>query len=145
MKRKIKILRIIHSLNPKWGGPANAIIDHSRYLINLGMKVDILVNDDVKKKYSKTLGLKIFDMGKGQLGQYGFNIKLFLWLYRNREKYDFFIVHGLWSFYSLVARILVPNKFFILTHGQLDPYFGLNFLKSLKKKIYWSLIEKKNL
>ncbi|RPG55684.1 MAG: glycosyltransferase [Flavobacteriales bacterium TMED235] len=145
MKKKIKILRIIHSLDPKWGGPPNAIIDHSKYLINLGLEVDILVNDEIEKKHPKVLGLNIFKMGKGQLGQYGFNLKMFIWLYKNRKKYDFFIIHGLWSFYSLLARILVPKKFFIFTHGQLDPYFGLNFSKSLKKKIYWSLIEKKNL
>lgn len=145
MKKKIKILRIIHSLDPKWGGPPNAVIDHSKYLIKLGLQVDILVNDDVEKRYPKVLGLKIFKMGQGQLGQYGFNIKLFMWLYKNRNKYDFFIVHGLWSFYSLAARLLVPNRFFIFTHGQLDPYFSFNFFKSLKKKIYWLFIEKKNL
>ena len=138
-------MRIIRSLDPKWGGPPNAVIDHSKYLISLGLDVDILVNDNLDKKYPKVYGLKIFKMGRGQLGQYGFNIKLFTWLYKNRDNYDFFIIHGLWSFYSLAARILVPNKFFIFTHGQLDPYFGLNFLKSLKKKIYWLLIEKKNL
>ena len=138
-------MRIIHSLDPKWGGPPNAVIDHSKYLISLGLDVDILVNDNLDKKYPKVYGLKIFKMGRGQLGQYGFNIKLFTWLYKNRDNYDFFIIHGLWSFYSLAARILVPNKFFIFTHGQLDPYFGLNFLKSLKKKIYWLLIFKKKL
>jgi glycosyltransferase involved in cell wall biosynthesis len=145
LKEKIKILRIIHSLDPKWGGPPNAVIDHSKFLINQGLDVDILVNDDLKKNHFNVSGMKIFYLGKGQLGQYGFNIRLFTWLYKNREKYDFYIIHGLWSFYSLIARILVPNKFFILTHGQLDPYFGLNFFKSLKKKFYWSLIEKKNL
>ncbi len=145
MKPKIKILRVIHSLDPKWGGPPNAVIDHSKFLINLGLKVDILVNDEYKKNQFKSSNINIFNLGKGLFGQYGFSIKLFSWLYQNRRNYDYFIIHGLWSFYSLAARILVPNKFFIFTHGQLDPFFGSDFFKSFKKKFYWYFIEKKNL
>ena len=44
-----------------------------------------------------------------------------------------------------MARILLKNKYFLYLHGQIDPYFGGNFLKSTKKKIYWKIIEKKNL
>ena len=145
MKKKIKILRIIHSLNPIWGGPPNAILDHSISLINLGMKVDILTNDNHKYNFIRTKKIKVFLMGKSLWGSYGYNTKLFFWLLKNRYKYDYFIIHGLWSFYSLVARILVPKKYFIFTHGQLDPYFSLNIYKKIKKIIYWKLIEKKNL
>ena len=45
MKRKInniKILRIIHTLDPVHGGPQNAIIDNSLSLIKNGISVDIL-------------------------------------------------------------------------------------------------------
>ena len=45
MKKKIKILRIISSLNPKYGGPAKAIIDSSILLSNQGFQVDILTSD----------------------------------------------------------------------------------------------------
>jgi glycosyltransferase involved in cell wall biosynthesis len=145
-KKKLKILRIIHSLDPRYGGPQNAILDHSISLQNSGIKVDILTSNNGKKiRSSKLKNIKVFYKGKGFLGDYGLNIELFIWLLKNKDNYDYFIVHGLWSFYTLVARILLKKKYFVFTHGQLDPFFGLDFFKKLKKKIYWHLIEKQNL
>ena len=37
------------------------------------------------------------------------------------------------------------GKYLVFTHGMLDPYFGTENFKTLKKKIYWFLFEKKNL
>ena len=145
-KKKIKILRIIHSLDPKYGGPQNAILDHSISLQKSGIKVDILTADNNKKFNSPKLkNIKVFYTGKGFLGDYGFNIKLFFWLLQNKDNYNYFIVHGLWSFYTLIARILLNKKYFVFSHGQLDPYFSLNFSKKIKKIIYWNLVEKQNL
>ena len=42
MKNKTKILRIIHTLNPEFGGPQNAILDSSLALRKKGFKVSIL-------------------------------------------------------------------------------------------------------
>ena len=134
-KKKLKILRIIHSLDPRYGGPQNAILDHSISLQNSGIKVDILTSNNGKKiRSSKLKNIKVFYKGKGFLGDYGLNIELFIWLLKNKDNYDYFIVHGLWSFYTLVARILLKKKYFVFTHGQLDPFFGLDFFKKLKKK-----------
>ena len=54
-KKKIKILRIIHSLDPKYGGPQNAVLDHSISLQKSGIKVDILTMDNKKKLNSPKL------------------------------------------------------------------------------------------
>lgn len=141
--KKNNILRIIHTLNPSLGGPSNAIIDHSKALVNCGFSVDILTSD--KKKYLKKKIKNIRIINKGSsLGNYGFNFKIILWLYRNKKKYDLFIVHELWRFYTLLARIIL-NNYFVFIHGQLDPFFKKNLFKLIKKKIYWYLIEKKNL
>ncbi len=141
--KKNNILRIIHTLNPSLGGPSNAIIDHSKALVNCGFSVDILTSD--KKKYLKKKIKNIRIINKGSsLGNYGFNFNIILWLYRNKKKYDLFIVHELWRFYTLLARIIL-NNYFVFIHGQLDPFFKKNLFKLIKKKIYWYLIEKKNL
>ena len=145
MKNKIKILRIIHTLNPVHGGPQNAILDNSIALIKKGFKIDIVTGDAKNSKFLKSKKIKIFNKGPGLLGDYGFNIKLFLWLVKNRNKYDFFIVHGIWGFYSLISRILLKKKYFVFTHGALDPFFTINLIKRIKKQIYWFLIEKRNL
>ena len=144
MKNKTKILRIIHTLNPEYGGPQNAILDSSLALKRRGFKVDIVTSDKKKSNFIKSKNIKIFNMGPS-IGQYGFNIKFFYWLLINKNKYDFFIVHGLWSFYTLVSRLLLHKKYFVFPHGQLDPYFGISLIKKIKKKIYWFFVEKRNL
>ena len=142
--KKIKILRIIHTLDPNFGGPQNAIIDNSLALIKKGFIVDVLTSDqkNIYKKNQKLI--KIFNIGPSFL-KYGFNIRLIFWLIRNRKKYDMFIIHGLWTFYTLIARFLLKNKYFVFAHGQLDPFFSFDFSKKIKKKFYWHLIEKQNL
>ena len=130
-KNKIKILRIIHTLDPTSGGPQNAILDNTISLQKLGIKVDILTGDNKKINLPNFKKIKVFNKGTGWFGDYGFNIKLFLWLLKNKDNYDYFIVHGLWSFYTLASRILLHKKYFVFVHGQLDPYFALNHLKKI--------------
>ena len=141
---KKKILRIINSLNPKYGGPAVAIIDSSVELIKNGHKVDILTNDPENSNFHKNKKIKVINLGLG-VGNYSFNYKLILWLIKNKKKYDNFIIHGIWEFQTLIARILLKKKYFVFIHGQLDPFFEKQFFKKIKKKIYWFLFEKKNL
>ena len=123
-EKKLKILRIIHSLDPKYGGPQNAILDHSISLQNSGIEVDILTSNDGKKITStKIKNIKVFYKGKGFLGDYGLNIELFIWLLKNKDNYDYFIIHGLWSFYTLLARILLKKKIFCFHAWTIRPFF----------------------
>ena len=50
MNSKIKILRIIDTLDPRHGGPQNAILSSSLALNKKGFKVDIVTSDN-KKTY----------------------------------------------------------------------------------------------
>ena len=144
MKKKIRILRIISSLNPKYGGPSKTIIDSSLNLIREGFDVDILTHDSKKNIYIKNKEINFINKGPA-FGTYRFNIKLFLWLLKKRNLYDIFIVHGIWEFNTLICRFLLKNNYFIFTHGQLDPFFKKQILKKIKKQVYWWLFEKKNL
>ena len=45
MKRKIKVLRIMATIDPRFGGPAKTIIDSSLMLIKQGFEVHILTGD----------------------------------------------------------------------------------------------------
>ena len=73
MKKITKILRIIPTLDPKFGGPANAIIDSSNLLVKKGIKVDILTND---KKFNVNLkkDINIYNIGRG-IGSYNFSLR----------------------------------------------------------------------
>ena len=141
---KKKILRIIPTLDKKYGGPVAAIIDSSLMLSKQGFKIDILTNDLKNTNFYKSKKINIINTGPA-FGRYNFNIKLFIWLFLNRNKYDAFIIHGLWQFHNFAARVLLKKKYFVFTHGMLDPFFSGNFIKKTYKQIYWFFFEKKNL
>ena len=139
MKKKVKILRIIRTLNPKYGGPAVAIIDNSLNLVEKKFDVDIVTGDSNYSNFFNSNKIKIFNLGPS-IGDYGFNFKLLFWLIKNKKKYDKFIIHGLWQFYTLLARLIIKKNYFVFTHGQLDPFFSKQLLKKIKKKLYWYFI-----
>jgi glycosyltransferase involved in cell wall biosynthesis len=145
VKSKKKILRIVTSLNPKYGGPSVGIIESSKHLIKNGFKVDIVTLDKQKGLNPKFKNIKIINFSDYLGSNYRFSFKAYMWLFKSRIHYDFFIIHGLWQFQTLLARLLLKGRYLVFTHGQLDPFFGLNFLKKIKKKIYWYLFEYQNL
>ena len=141
----IKILHIIQTLNPEYGGPATSLIDNSLMLSKKGFKVDILTYDTKNQiKNLRKDKIKILNQGPS-LGKYTFSLKVFFWILRNKNNYDIFIVHGIWHFSTLLARILLKKRYFVFLHGGLDSYFKSEIIKLIKKKLYWHLIEKKNL
>ena len=79
--------------------------------------------------FFKSKNIKIFNLGPA-IGDYGFNIKLLLWLNKNKKKYDKFVVHGLWHFNTLLARLIIKKNYYVFTHGQLDPFFSTQYLKN---------------
>ena len=141
-KKKIKILRIISSLDLKFGGPIRGIIETSKQLINNGFETEILILDKKKFKYPK---IKIHNINSFIFDKYKFSLELIRWLKKNKYEYDLIIIHGLWQFQTLAARIFLKKKYVVFAHGQLDPFFRLNFIKRIKKQLYWNIIEKKNL
>jgi glycosyltransferase involved in cell wall biosynthesis len=52
----------------------------------------------------------------------------------------------IWGFNNILGRFFLKNKHAVFIHGCLHPSENKkSFLKTLKKKIYWKLIEEKNL
>jgi glycosyltransferase involved in cell wall biosynthesis len=146
MKKKIKVLRLIPTLDPKWGGPVHALINSSIVLIRQGFEVDILTCDPKNSNFHKINKFKIINKGPGLFGNFLFSPRLFFWLLKNKEKYDFFLVHAIWDFKNIVMRIFFKKKYSVFIHGSLHPSEKKRgFLRTLKKQIYWWLIEKKNL
>ena len=141
--KQIKILSIIDSLELEKGGPSHSLIDIAIANQKNGIQHDILIlGKRIKNKLKDKI--KIISLDNSIL-KYGFSLKLIFWLLKNRKNYDLFIVHGLWQFITLASRFLLRGKYLVFTHGMLDPYFGTEKFKTLKKKIYWFLFEKKNL
>ena len=60
MKHRCKVLRIIPTLDPKYGGPAATIIDSSLLLYKDGFKVDILTADEENSNFIKKIYTTVF-------------------------------------------------------------------------------------
>ena len=134
------------TLNPNWGGPVKAIIDSTIHLSKQGFKVDIVTCDPTNSNFHNLSQSKIINMGPGLFGNFLFTPRLFFWLFKNRKKYDYFIVHAIWDFKNILARFLLNKKYSLFIHGSLHPSEAKRgYIKTLKKKIYWWLIERKNL
>jgi glycosyltransferase involved in cell wall biosynthesis len=81
-------------------------------------------------------------------GGYGYSARLEEWLKANRQRFDGVIVNGVWQFHGVAARRAMAGvkPYVIFAHGMLDPYFKTRFpLKHLKKLIYWTLEEHRNM
>ena len=144
MKKNVKILRILRTLNPKYGGPSFATIDSSLALSKQNFKIDIVTSDTKNSSFFKSKNIKIFNLGPA-LGDYGFNLKLLFWLNKNKKNYDKFIIHGIWQFHTLLARFIIKKNYYVFTHGQLDTFFSNQLIKKIKKQLYWRFVERKNL
>ena len=84
MKYNVKLLRIISTLNPKYGGPSSAIIDNSLYLKSKGIKVDIITNDPKNSNFYKDNKLKVMNIGSKYL-PISFNPLLFFWILNSQN------------------------------------------------------------
>ena len=142
----VRILRVIHSLNPKVGGPPEGILQITPILEKYGIETSVICLDDSKSKWLNNKPYKVFALGKGFL-KYGFQFSLVSKIKSIVSGYDLIIIHGLWQYHSLATFLALRKlrkKYFIFTHGMLDPWFEKKYpLKHLKKKLYWNLFESK--
>ena len=159
MNSKKKILRvasIISTLDPKSGGPAKTILDQNIFF----KKVKKYQADIISLEHKHTVPKyfhnfkKIIYFSRHSffykfkflgINRYPVQLNFLYWLIKNKNKYDVFILHGIWDFKNLIARLFIKKKYYVFLHGTLDPYESKNFFKYIKKKIYWFLVEKRNL
>lgn len=144
MKNNIKLLRIISTLDPRYGGPSRSIVDSSVSLVMKGIKVDIVTNDPPGSKFYRGNKINVINIGSKFFSK-SFNPFLFFWVLKNKKKYSDYIIHGIWEFNTIIAKILLKKKYYVFIHGQLDPYFKNEKFNNIKKNFYWFLIEKRNL
>lgn len=92
----LKILQLVHTLDPKVGGVAAAVLDLSRGLARRGHKIDIVVLDDPGAPWLANIGLPGQALGAG-LTSYRYSPNLLPWLEKHGGDYDRVIVNGIWQ------------------------------------------------
>jgi len=140
-------------MDPKTGGPAQAIRYLFPYFNNLECSPEVICLDNVDINIYRDTNLRIIALGK-RIGLWQYNSKLYPWLLNNLCNYDFIIIHGLWIFHSFAVTraisklkrnpsVKVP-RVYVMCHGMLDPWFQKSktrFFKSIRNWLYWKLIE----
>tara|TARA_B000000557_G_scaffold214854_1_gene181403 strand:+ start:1544 stop:2710 length:1167 start_codon:yes stop_codon:yes gene_type:complete len=145
--RRINILHIASTLNPKYGGPVEGLKILNVAYKKFNISLNVLTLDSKKSLWLKDKLLpKTFAIGPSYFN-YKLNFKIWSWLKKNVHRYDFVIIDGVWQFHGLIMwlySIKFDKPYFVLTHGMLDPWFKkYYFFKHLKKLIYWKLFENK--
>ena len=140
----MKLLHIIHSVNPAGGGPIEAVKQLGTTLISQGCQVEIASLDPPAAPYLQQCPIPVYPLGPTTLA-YGFSSRIIPWLRANCSHYDAVIVNGIWQFHSFSAWRVLRNSntpYVVFTHGMLDPWFKKQYpLKHLKKWMYWPWAE----
>jgi glycosyltransferase involved in cell wall biosynthesis len=140
----LKILQMVHTLDPSVGGVATSVLALSRGLARRGHKIDIVVLDDPSATWISNVDLNVHALGSG-LTSYRYSRALLPWLREHGGDYDRVIVNGLWQYLSFAAWRRYagsPIPYYVFPHGMLDPWFKKTFpLKHLKKWLYWPWAE----
>jgi glycosyltransferase involved in cell wall biosynthesis len=110
----VKILQIISSIGPTYGGPSRSVSEISRGLALAGHEVTIAVtNADNKTNCNFPLdsdfsvpNLKLIIFPRWGTNRWQFSSKLCFWLLENLQKFDLVHSHGLFSYVPLMGHLL---------------------------------------
>ena len=145
MFRALKILQLVHTLDPSVGGVAAAVLALSRGLARRGHKLDVVVLDEpdvvaAVADRGPEVNITVHALGSG-LTSYRYSGTLWPWLRQHGGDYDRVIVNGIWQYLSFAAWRRYAGSsipYYVFPHGMLDPWFKETFpLKHLKKWLYW--------
>lgn len=152
----MRVLRVIGSMDPKLGGPAQAVRSSIPALERSGVHNEVVSLDDPEAPYLKLDPFKTHALGPAS-GPWKYGSKLFPWLISNIPRFDVVIVEGLWQYYGHATAQAFrelkrrqtgasPARLLVMSHGMLDPYFQKakeRRLKAMRNWFYWKLIESK--
>jgi glycosyltransferase involved in cell wall biosynthesis len=150
--KPMKVLHVIPTVNPDYGGPIAGIFTSSEAMREHGYEYEIVSLDAPTDPWVARCPLPVHPTGTRRSGipdwakrlllvRYGYTPRFVPWLKAHASCYDAVIVHGHWNYASLgswraLKRGMVP--YFAFPHGMLDPYFNkLNPLKAIAKQIIW--------
>ena len=144
----MRVLYVLRTLDPAWGGPVEGVRHMSQALIaftNGDTCVEIACSDPPNTSWYSDWHSPVHALGTGKFGMYGYNATLARWLKSEVKRFDAVVVSGIWMYHSFAARAVAGKAgvpYLIYVHGALDPWFKQYYpVKHLKKTLYWKLVE----
>lgn len=143
----MKLLQIIGSMDPRTGGPCQAVRNLYSPMADSGSTMEAVCLDDSRAEYLAHEAFPIHALGPGR-GPWAFHPALRPWLEKNLPRFDAVILNGLWLYpsyaLSLGARLRNAPPYFVFPHGMLDPWFQRapgRRLKAVRNWFLWKLVE----
>ncbi len=145
----MRILHVISSLNPAFGGPAAWLVALTPELEVLGHESEVVCGDVPTDGFVAEFPGRVHAIGPSR-GGYAYIPRLVRWLRGAAAGYDAVVAHGLWQYHTSAVRRALGDSgrppYFVFPHGMLDPWFQRQYpRKHLKKLIYWNLFERRAL
>jgi glycosyltransferase involved in cell wall biosynthesis len=138
----LRILHVVSSLDPRYGGTAEAVramLQHSPE----GYENEVVTLDDPASPFLHEAAVSVHALGPPVSG-YCYTPHLIPWLKANRGRFDGVVLHGMWQYCGYAVWLTMGRRvpYVMFTHGMLDPYFKYAFrTKHLKKWLYWLPVE----
>lgn len=143
----MKILYVVVSLSPEWGGPTKVVTELTEALVKHGLEISIFApvkkGDEVKIVRPKGAHLRLFEQGCFARWWSGYSPALAKAVAQQASEYDLIHIHELWSHPHLAAyraAIKSGKPYVVTVHGGLEPW-ALNH-KALKKRVYSVLFQR---
>ena len=140
----MRVLRVIPTLDPAYGGPVASLGPITEALTRFGHTVEIACLDSAEAPWMKDVSFPVYCLGSPRT-RYWYFWKLSKFLRSNLDNYDCVIVHDIWNFIGYAVwrssrRSRTP--YVVHPHGMLLPWYNQTYpLSYLKKIIYWLAVE----
>jgi glycosyltransferase involved in cell wall biosynthesis len=137
----MRILHVISSLNPAYGGLSACLQALTPELIALGHASEVATLDAPDAPFLAAFPGTVHALGPAK-SSYQYSPRIVPWLRREAAGYDVVVVHGLWQYHGLAVHRALRGAgappYFVFSHGMLDPWFKREYpLKHVKKLFYW--------
>ena len=140
----MRVLHILDSLDPRYGGPVRAVFDLSSQAINYGIESEFAGFSTVCET-SSSESSHIFRITPPKAYRHAPDFEP--WLKANLHRFDGVVIHSVWVHWGWVASrecALGNVPYACFPHGMLEPWpvRGQGLFKFLKKRVYWSARER---
>jgi len=147
-KMKMKILHVVISLAPEWGGPTKMVHELTEALVEKGVEISLFApmrrGGEAEITCPKGVNMQLFEEGFGARWWPGYSPGLARKVMQEMGKFDLVHIHELWSHPHLAASQAARKSgkpYVVTVHGGLEPW-AINH-KAFKKKIYWALFQRR--
>ncbi len=144
----MRVLHVVPSLAPEWGGPAFVVKDLTKALVQKGIDVTVFTTAErgAWERILQPEGVEIHTFEQDFL--FGIwrahSFRLVRSLHRKMREFDLVHIHGLWHyphFAAYRAARRAGEPYIVTVHGALEPW-ALGY-KRFKKKLYAALIQRR--